>query len=77
MQFSTAIFPYIMRFVLSINPKAIIFYLLLNVSSSLDMKNRNRISNRGNPYKIPKVIGIVLLLYPLNTILVLYPVRKD
>ena len=41
------------------------------------MKNRNRIGDRGNLYKIPKVVGIVSLLYFLNTILVLYPVRKD
>ena len=51
--------------------------MLFRSSSSSDTKNRNRIGNRGDPYKIPEVVGIVLLLYPLNTILVLYPVRKD
>ena len=50
---------------------------MLNVSSSSDTKNRNRIGDRGDPYRIPKVVGIVSLLYPLNTILVLCPVRKD
>ena len=76
-QFSAAVFPYIIRFILSINPRATISQLLLNISSSLDIKNRNRISNRGNPYRIPIGISIILLLQPLNTILVLRPIRKD
>ena len=70
-------FFYIIRFVLFINPKATVSELLLNVSSSLDIKNRNRIGDRGNPYKIPKVVGIVSLLYSLNTILVLCPIKKN
>ena len=47
-----------------------------NVSSSLDMKKRNRISNRGNPYRIPIGVNISLLLYPLIIIFVEYSVRK-
>ena len=62
MQFSAAIFPHIIRFVLSINPKATISWLLLNVSSSLEIKNRNRIGKRGDPYRIPIGISIISLL---------------
>ena len=40
------------------------------------MKKRNKISNRGNPYKIPVSVNINLLLYPLIIIFVKYPVRK-
>ena len=40
------------------------------------MKKRNKISNRGNPYKIPIGVGIGLLLYPLIIIFMEYPVRK-
>ena len=40
------------------------------------MKKRNKISNRGNPYRIPVDVGIGLLLYPLIIIFVEYPVRK-
>ena len=40
------------------------------------MKKRNKIGNRGNPYKIPIGIGISSLLYPLIIIFVKYPVRK-
>ena len=69
-------FPYIIRFVLSINPKVIISWLLLNVSSSSDIKKRNRISNRGNPYKIPIGVNISLLSYLLIIIFVECPVRK-
>ena len=46
---------------LSINPKAIVFWLLLNVSSSSDIKNRNKISERGDPYRMPMGVGIFLL----------------
>ena len=75
-QFSTAISPYIIRFILSINPRATTSQLLLNISSSLDIKKRNRISKRGNPYRISIGVGIILLLQPLNTILVVRPIRK-
>ena len=34
------------------------FYLELNISSSLDIKKRIRIRNRGNPYIIPIGISI-------------------
>ena len=40
------------------------------------MKKRNKISNRGNPYRIPIGVNISLLLYPLIIIFVEYPVRK-
>ena len=62
MQFSTAVSPYIIRFVSSINPKATISWLLSNISSSLDIKNRNRIGKRGDPYRIPVSISIFSLL---------------
>ena len=62
MQFSTAIFPYIIRFVLSINPKVTVFWLLLNISRSSDIKNKNKISESGDPYKIPIGVGIISLL---------------
>jgi hypothetical protein len=68
--------PYIIRFISSINPKATVSWLPLNISRSLDIKNRNNISERGDPYRIPMGVNITLLLYPLNTILVKYPVRK-
>ena len=61
MQFSTAVSPYIIRFILSINPRATILWLLLNVSNSLDIKKRNRISERGDPYRIPMGVSIVSL----------------
>ena len=41
------------------------------------MKNRNRISESRDPYKIPIGVSIVSLSYPLNTILVECPVRKN
>ena len=75
-QFSTTIFPYIIGFILLINPKAIISQLLLNISSSLDIKKRNRISKRGNSYRIPIGISINLLLYPLIIIFIVSPIRK-
>ena len=62
---------------MSINPRATVFWLLLNVSSSLNIKNRNKIGERGDPYRIPIGVKIVLLLWPLNTILVKCPIRKD
>ena len=43
---------------------------------SLDIKNRIRISKRGDPYRIPIGIDIISLLYFLNTILVERPIRK-
>ena len=58
MQFSTAIFPYIIRFILSTNPKATVSSLLLNISSSSNIKNRNKINNRGDPYRMPVGINI-------------------
>ena len=55
-------FPYIIRFVLSINPRATISWLLLNVSRSSDIKNRNKINKSGDPYGIFIGVGIVSLL---------------
>ena len=57
-QFSAAVFPYIIRFVLSIKPRAIISWLLSYVSSGSDIKKRNRIGNRGDPCGIPVGVGI-------------------
>ena len=62
MQFSAVIFPYIIRFVLFINPRTIISWLLLNVSRSSDIKNRNKISKSGDPYRILIGVKIVSLL---------------
>jgi len=75
-QFSTAVLPYIIRFILSTNPKAIISWLPLNVLKSSDIKNKNRIDNRGDLCGMLVGIGIKLLSYPLNTILVVHPVKK-
>jgi hypothetical protein len=50
--------------------------LLSNVSKSSNIKKRNKIGKRGDPYKILVGISIVSLSNPLNTILVEYPVRK-
>ena len=76
MQFSAAVFPHVIRFVSSTNPRAIVSWLLSNVFSSLNMKKRNKIGDRGNPYKIPIGVSISLLSYPLIIIFVEYPVRK-
>ena len=54
--------PYIIRFVLSTNPNAIVFWLPLNVFKNLDIKNKNRIGNRGNHYRIPEGVNIGSLL---------------
>jgi hypothetical protein len=75
-QFSATIFPYIIRFILLTNLRAIISLLLLNISSSLDIKKRNRISKRGDPYRIPVGISINSLLYPLIIIFIVRPIRK-
>ena len=40
------------------------------------MKKRNKINNRGNPYRIPIGVNIGLLLYLLIIIFVECPVRK-
>ena len=40
------------------------------------MKKRNKISNKGNPYRIPIGVNISLLLYPLIIIFVECPVEK-
>ena len=40
------------------------------------MKKRNKIGDRGNPYKISIGVGIGSLLYPLIIIFVEYPVKK-
>jgi len=69
-------FPYVIRFVLLTNLRVIISLLLLNVSSSLDIKKRNRISERGDPYRMPVGISINSLLYPLIIIFIVRPVRK-
>ena len=76
MQFSTIVFPYIIRFISLINPRAIISWLLLNISSSSDIKKRNKIGERGNFYRILIGVGINLLLYPLIIIFVVRPVKK-
>ena len=76
MQFSAAIFPHIIRFISSTNPRAIVSWLSLYVSSSLDIKKRNRISERGNPYRIPVGIGINSLSYPSIIIFVIRPIRN-
>jgi hypothetical protein len=75
-QFSTAISPYVIRFVSSTNPKATVSWLPLNVSRSSDIKNRNNIGERGDPCGILMGVGIVSLSYPSNTILVERPIRK-
>ena len=54
-------FPYVIRFVLFTNPKAIVSWLLLNVSRSSDIKNRNRIGESGDPCGIPVGVGIISL----------------
>jgi hypothetical protein len=70
------VFPYVIRFISLTNPRAIISLLLLNISSSLDIKKRNRISERGNPYRIPMGVGIDSLLYPSIIIFIVRPIRK-
>ena len=40
------------------------------------MKKKNKINNRGDPYKIPIGIGISSLSYPLIIIFIKYSVRK-
>ena len=40
------------------------------------MKKRNKISNRGDPYKIPIGVSINSLSYSSIIIFVEYPVRK-
>ena len=75
-QFFTTVLPYIIKFVLSINPKAIVSWLLLNILKSSNMKNKNRINDRGDFCGIPVGVGIRLLLYSLNIILVMCFVKK-
>jgi len=75
-QFFAIVLPHIIRFVLSTNFKAIVFWLLLNISKSLDMKNRNKIGDRGDLCGILVGVNIGLLLYPLNIILVVRFVKK-
>ena len=48
----------------------------LNISSSSDIKKRNKIGNRGDPYRIPVGVGIGSLSYPLIIIFMERPVRK-
>ena len=55
-------FSYIIRFVLSINPRVTVFWLLLNVSKSSDIKNRNKINKSRDPYGILISVNIVSLL---------------
>ena len=69
--------PYIIRFISSINPRATVSWFSLNISRSSDIKNRNKISESGDPYGIPIGVSIISLSYLLNTILVECPVRKD
>jgi hypothetical protein len=40
------------------------------------MKKRNRISKRGDPYRIPVGVSISSLSYPLIIIFIVYPIRK-
>ena len=75
-QLFAAVLPYAIKFVLFINLKAIVSWLLLNILKSLNIKNKNRINNRGDFYKISISVNIRLLLYPLNTILVVCPIKK-
>ena len=53
-------FSYIIRFVLSINPRATVSWLPLNVSRSSDIKNRNRIGESrdlcGMPVGVSQVV---------------------
>jgi len=58
MQFFTVVLPHIIRFILSINPNTIVFWLPSNVFKNSNIKNRNRIGNRGDPYKIPVSVNI-------------------
>ena len=51
----------LIRFVLSINPRATVSWLLLNVSSNSDIMNRNKIDERGDRCRMPIGIGIFLL----------------
>jgi hypothetical protein len=60
-QFSATVSPHVIRFVSSTNPRATVSWLLSNVSSSSDIKKRNRIGERGDPYGIPVGVGIVSL----------------
>ena len=53
---------YVIRFVSFTNFKAIIFWSQLDVSSSLNIKNRHKIGERGNPYRMPVSVNIFLLL---------------
>ena len=55
-------FPYIIRFVSFTNPRVIVFWFLLNISRSSDIKNRNKISESGDPYRISIGVGIISLL---------------
>ena len=48
----------------------------MNVFNSSDIKKRNKISNRSDPYKIPIGVGIDSLSYPLIIIFMKCPVRK-
>ena len=76
MQFFATMLLYIIKFVLFTNSKAIVFWLPLNFSKSLNIKNKNRISDRGNLCGILIGVGVKLLLYFLNTILIVCFVKK-
>ena len=39
-----------------------VFWFLLNVSRSLDIKNKNKINKSGDPYRIPIGVSIISLL---------------
>jgi len=69
-------FPYIIKFILLTNLRAIVSWLSSNVSSSLDIKKRNKISKRGNPYRIPIGISINSLSCPSIIIFIVHPIRK-
>ena len=75
-QFSVTVLPHIIKFILFTNPNAIVFWLLLNVLKNSDMKNKNRINDRGNLCRIPVGVGIRSFSYSLNTILVVCPIKK-
>ena len=66
LQFSTAVGPYIIRFVLLTKPIPWVAPSL-KVSSRLLTKKRKSIGNKGDSYSIPIITAIGGLWYPLKT----------
>ena len=60
---------------IKLNP-SILLLGLWNFFRSSNIKKRNRISNRGDPWGIPISVQIQLLLYPINLIWVLCTIKK-